>query len=430
MPAKAGSQENFALPVVLPSLSSDKLRAATSAFVMTMNKTYTVLVADDSKHVRGILERVLVTLGHTPILAHDGQEAVELFAVHAPDLIILDVMMPGIDGYETARRIRKRAGTTWIPIIFLSAASRAEDELAGLEAGGDDFLLKPVNLPLLAAKIKVMQRIAGMQYALREKTDLLERYQEENEHETQLAQHIMNHLVRLDAFRKSELQYWMLPARHFSGDLLAAARTPHGSLYVVLADATGHGLSAALTGVPLIEMFYTMSGRGLPLSMLAHEMNRKIKALMPTRRFVAATLAAIHPQDRLIEVWNGCNPDAVFVGHDGTFLHAWPSTHPALGILDTEEFSGETEVFPWTAPGQLYLYSDGVIEAESPNGAAFSKEQLQHILATAAAHNRVERLQTAVTAHLDGRPAHDDISMLVVNCTTKDLSPKGKLGLL
>lgn len=391
---------------------------------MTTTKPYTVLIVDDSKPIRLTLERFVVTLGHTAVVATDGQEAVNLFVTRAPNLIILDVMMPGMNGYETARQIRKYAETSWVPIIFLSAASKAEDQLTGLEAGGDDFLLKPVNLPLLAAKIKVMQRIASMQEALREKTALLGHLQEESENEIQLAKHIMNHLVHLDAFRKSELQHWLVPAKHFSGDLLAAARTPQGSLHMVLADATGHGLSAALTGIPLVEMFYTMSERGLPLSMLAHEMNRKINALMPVGRFVAATLAAIHPHDRLIEVWNGCNPNALLVGHDGALLHSWPSTHPALGILDTEEFSGETEVFPWTSPGQLYLYSDGLIEAENSQREAFGEERLWQVLTTSSSENRVQRLRAAATAHLDGRPAHDDISLLVANCTAKDLIPK------
>ena len=80
-----------------------------SACVMTMTKPYTVLIADDSKQIRLTLERFIVTLGHTVIVATDGQEAVDLFVAHAPDLIILDVMMPGIDGYETTRQIRKQA---------------------------------------------------------------------------------------------------------------------------------------------------------------------------------------------------------------------------------------------------------------------------------------------------------------------------------
>ena len=385
-----------------------------------MTKPYTILVADDSHNVRLLLETFLRSLGYYPILATDGQEAVAAFITHSPDLVILDVIMPGMDGYEATRQIRAQANSHWTPIIFLSSASKVDDELIGLDAGGDDYLTKPVNLPLLKAKINVMRRIADMQYALREKTEILERHQEESAYETQLAQHILNHLVHLDDFRKNELEHWLVPAKHFSGDLLAAARTPHGSLYVILADATGHGLSAALTGIPLIELFYTMSERGALLSTLAHEMNRKIKTLMPTGRFVAATLAAVHPHERRIEVWNGCNPEALLIGQNGTLLHTWPSTHPALGVLAPGEFSGETESFPWMTPCHLYLYSDGLIEAENVNNVAFSSERLRQILTTSAPETRVKRLKAEVTSHLDGRPAHDDVSLLAVGCTAKD----------
>ena len=385
-----------------------------------MEKQYTILVVDDSKSERSILEHFLTTLGYIPILAENGHDAMELFAAHSPDMVILDVVMPGVDGYEVARRIRERAGSTWIPILFLSGATKLDDEITGLAAGGDDYLFKPVNFPLLTAKIAVMQHIAEMQHSLREKTALLEHYQEETEHEQELAKHILNHLVRRDTFRKSNIQHWVVPAKQFSGDLLAATPTPNGTLHVILSDATGHGLAAALTGIPLIETFYNLSERGLPLAILAHELNRKIKTLMPTGRFVAATLAAIRHQDRLIEIWNGGNPDAVFIDETGRLIRSWPSTHPALGILDHTEFSGETAIFPWTIPGQLCLFSDGLIEAESPTGEIFGEERVRQILTESSMENRIGRLRASVTAHLDGRPAHDDISILAVNCKAKN----------
>jgi DNA-binding response OmpR family regulator len=392
-----------------------------------MERTYTVLIADDSKHIRHLLRHFVSSLGHTPVMAEDGEEALALFAKTTPDLVLLDVMMPKLSGYEVARLIRAQFPSTWVPIIFLSAASEQENEIQGLEVGGDDYLAKPIRLPVLAAKIKVMQRLVDMHRALQEKTDLLERYQEENEQEQQLAKHMMEHLVRLDRFQGREIEHWMVPARHFSGDLIAAAHSPNNTLYVILADATGHGLSAALSGIPVVDVFYAMSQRGFPLSIIAHEMNRKIKSLIPTGKFIAATIAAIHKRDRLIEVWNGSNPPALFVGEDGEILHSWPSVHPALGVLDNIEFSGETDVFPWSVSGQLWIYSDGLTEAESPTGEAFGEERVEKILTESSDSLRTDKLRAAVTMHLGGRLAHDDISVLTVNCEPEVIPKKLKV---
>jgi len=397
------------------------------SLVSRMEKTYTILIADDSKHIRYLLEHFVTSLGYASVLAEDGEEALQMFATAAPDLVLLDVMMPKLTGYDVAQRIRTQLSSTWVPIIFLSAASEEQNEIQGLEVGGDDYLAKPIRLPLLAAKIKVMQRLADMHRALQEKTELLERYQEDNEQEQQLAKHMMEHLVRLDRFQGKEIEHWMVPTRHFSGDLIAAAYSPNNTLYVILADATGHGLSAALSGIPVIDVFYAMSQRGFPLSIIAHEMNRKIKSLIPTGKFIAATLAAIHRKDRLIEVWNGSNPTAMFLSEHGEVLHAWPSVHPALGVLDNAEFSGETDVFPWTVPGQLWIYSDGLTEAESPTSEAFNEERLQKILTETPVVQRTDSLRAAVTAHLSGRPAHDDISVLAVNCDPEEVLRKQKV---
>jgi two-component system, HptB-dependent secretion and biofilm response regulator len=400
---------------------------ASPTLVRRMERTYTVLIADDSKHIRYLLRHLVATLGYTPVMAEDGEEALQLFTTVTPDLVLLDVMMPKLNGYEVAQRIRSQLSSSWVPIIFLSAASEEENEIQGLEVGGDDYLTKPIRLSVLAAKIRVMKRLADMHRALQEKTDLLERYQEENEQEQRMAKHMMEHLVRLDRFQGKEIEHWMVPARHFSGDLIAAAHSPNNTLYVILADATGHGLSAALSGIPVIDVFYAMSQRGFPLSIIAHEMNRKIKSLIPTGKFIAATLAAIHKRDRLIEVWNGSNPTAMFLSETGEVLHSWPSVHPALGVLDHLEFSGETDIFPWSVPGQLWIYSDGLTEAESPTGEPFNEDRLQKILTETPVVRRTDSLRTAVNSHLHGRSAHDDVSVLVINCEPEEILRKQKV---
>lgn len=132
-----------------------------------------ILVADDSKTTLGLITVSLEKLGHTVITANNSQEAIEIYQKDRPDLIILDVMMEGINGFECARQIRAINTDDWIPIIFLSGAVDDENIEKGINAGGDDYLTKPYSEVTLASKIKAMQRIATMRKKLYETTQQL-----------------------------------------------------------------------------------------------------------------------------------------------------------------------------------------------------------------------------------------------------------------
>jgi len=124
-----------------------------------------VLLADDTKTERLIITSYLERLGHTVIQAENGKLAVSLYHSEKPDLVLLDVIMPEMDGHEAAQQMRHDE-SLWVPIIFLSGRVEPEDIFAGIEAGGDDYLTKPVNVRILEAKMISMQRIAKMRRKL------------------------------------------------------------------------------------------------------------------------------------------------------------------------------------------------------------------------------------------------------------------------
>lgn len=132
-----------------------------------------ILIADDSKTTRTLLASSLKKLGHSIIEAENGQQAIDLFKKSRPDLIILDVIMEGLDGFECAKRIRNINSDDWIPIIFLSGAVDDENIARGINSGGDDYLTKPYSEITLFAKIKAMQRISDMRNKLFELTQKL-----------------------------------------------------------------------------------------------------------------------------------------------------------------------------------------------------------------------------------------------------------------
>ena len=127
----------------------------------------TVLLVDDQRTTRTVLEAELRALGVQTIWqAESGEKALEVFKQHRPDIVLLDILMPGRDGYWAARQIRENEQGGWTPIIFLSTMGNDLDLSHGIEAGGDDYLVKPVSPTVLQAKLRAMQRLLNMRRRL------------------------------------------------------------------------------------------------------------------------------------------------------------------------------------------------------------------------------------------------------------------------
>lgn len=374
-----------------------------------------ILIVDDTPTNAKQLESVSKKLGHIGVLAPNGLEAITRFQDDQPDLVFMDVMMPVMDGIEAVRRIRQIPCDRWVPIIFFSALDQMQDIVRGLEAGGDDYIVKPASLQILRAKINSYARVIALQREVQANTRELREWREDAEEQTRLGAHVMSRLTDASGLRDPMLRHFNMPAETFSGDLLCAARAPGEVLNVLLADAAGHGLAAALTAMPLTQAFYSMTAKGFPLPSIAEELNRKLKAILPADRFVAATLAAIDVRNQTVEVWNGGNPDAIFINQGGEVSMRWSSGHPPLGILPDKYFSGTTETVVFHEPGDLLLCSDGLTEATSPEGAWFGIEGvLACVTPGKESGERFTGLLAGIEQHLGGKPGHDDISALLV----------------
>src|SRR5437870_4955639 len=121
-----------------------------------------ILIADDTPANLHILQLRLAANGYEIITATDGEEAITAARQHHPDLILLDVMMPKLDGIEVCRQLRADPSLPFIPIIMVTAKADPKDVVAGLEAGGDEYLTKPVDQPALVARVKSMLRIKSL----------------------------------------------------------------------------------------------------------------------------------------------------------------------------------------------------------------------------------------------------------------------------
>lgn len=375
-----------------------------------------ILAVDDEDANLLFLEKALSRKGHQVILAHTGEEALALFERAQPDLVLMDVMLPGWDGFETTRRIRAGGGQgrRWVPLIFLSAVGRTSDIVKGLAVGGDDYLTKPVDLALLESKIGAMQRIALLQRELEARNKDLAEVQAAGEKQRRTSAKIFNRLMRLDSPQR-HVQFRVLPSDVFSGDLVSAAEGPDSSIYMMLADAAGHGLDAATSVLPLVSKFYALAQNGHPLARIAQDMNRQLHDFLPTPHFVAAVLVKADPARQVLEVLNAGMPAASLVAPNGDRIRQFHSNYMPFGLqlLGQEDYQPE---FEHLKPGyQIVACSDGLTESGAEDGKPFGLEGIEMAIRNAySPDSRLSAILAAYDRHQAGRKARDDVSIAIL----------------
>lgn len=371
-----------------------------------------VLIADDNMTDRMLLSSIVRRQGHHVLQAGNGDEAVRVFEQMRPQIVLLDVMMPVMDGFEAARRIKALAGEALVPVIFLTSMSEDEALVRCLEAGGDDFLPKPYNQIILAAKIHAMERMRRLQATVLKQRDELARHHGHLLNEQRVAKVVFDQVAHSGCLGAPNIRYLQSPYALFNGDLLLAASSPGGDLHVLLGDFTGHGLPAAVGAMPLADVFYGMTAKGYGLTETLREMNAKLKRILPPDMFCCATLISLSVNRRMVEVWNGGMPDGYLLRNNGERVLLSSKALP-LGILAPERFDPKTQAFPIEQGDRIFLLSDGVIETTNDREMLFGVERLEAVLASNQDRDRLfEDIRQALQAfHGETR---DDVSMVQV----------------
>lgn len=387
-------------------------------------ETLKILIADDNQSDRMILQAIVKRQGYEVVVAKDGVEAIEQFERESPQIILLDALMPRMDGFEAARSIKNLAGEELVPIIFLTSLTDAESLAKCLEAGGDDFLSKPYNRIILQAKINAFNRMRIMHQTLQQQRDQIA---ENNEHllqEQEVAKTVFDNVAHLGCLHANNIKHLLSPLSVFNGDVLLACQKPSGGMHVLLGDFTGHGLPAAIGAMPLAEIFYGMTNKGFSMTDVLREINQKLKHILPVGFFCCACMIDMSFIRRDLEVWIGGLPDAVLYRHDGT-IELVKSNHLPLGVLSADRFTSETYKFDMDLGDRIFMWSDGILEARNEEGEMFGEDRLLAMMANQGSPaNLFSAIQNGVQDFIGESERDDDLTMVEVAMLAED-----KLGL-
>ncbi|ABK44234.1 putative PAS/PAC sensor protein [Magnetococcus marinus MC-1] len=500
----------------------------------------TIWVVDDSATIRLMLDKFYRELGYRVVLMKDGLEAITAVeSGNKPDLMLLDVDMPGMNGFDVCRIIRQHHDQPpTLPIIMLTSSDDEADIERAFALGVDEYLLKPVNWSLLKQRTRLLlerrQAVRGQQssqqwlaalfstavdaivvfdedgiildvnpalerlfgyvravmigqgiqlllptapsgpesvvqtpsvdqitassgsgqevkarhrdgnhfivqlavsrvesedgesrffaiiHDLTEQKMLQKALMARNEEMLRERSIVADILDRMRAHSTNDVTGVFTifhPMERASGDILIAATRPTGVRHVFLGDFTGHGLTAALAGPMVTDIFCTMTNKGFAPDQILTEMNRQLHVKLPTTLFLAASFIEYDPAQKRLFIWNGGNPPLFLLRNDGS-VRTFPSHTLSLGIVGGQSFDAQGCTLHVEEGEQVVAYTDGITEVAAQHSVdMFGEDRVVELFQRADSLEEVKDLLLKELCAFSGSEVmDDDLSMVIVQC--------------
>ena len=379
-----------------------------------------LLVVDDNEDNRYTLILRLELEGYQDIAtADDGQAALELLRTQPFDLVLLDVMMPNVDGYQVLEQLRAEGRLHNLPVIMISALNELDSVVRCIELGAVDYLSKPFDPVLLKARVGASLEKKRLRDAVR---DHLARIEEELEAARQLQLSMVPRVFPpVTAELPFEIFGMMEPAREVGGDLYDFYESDDGTLNFLIGDVSGKGVAAALfmarakNVMRLVTRLLRRADGSAPgPAEIVATVNRELCQDNPEMMFVTLFFGMLDPRTGALRFTNaGHSPPYVLSGDGVTPITACKGR--PLGVRANSTFeTGELMLAPGEA---IYLHTDGITEAANTLHELFAERRLEAVLRGTAGQPIkaiVDAVTDAVRAFADGAPQSDDITALAI----------------
>ena len=395
-----------------------------------------ILLVDDDPIARRIHSILLKAQGHEVVEAADGELAWRLVEEGGINFVVSDWMMPNLAGVDLCRRIRAAALDRYVYVILCTSKGAKTDLIEGMDAGADDFLVKPVGPDELRVKVRAGERVLSLQQGLADKNNELARINKQLqsshkliEDDLKAAAWMQQRLLPPPALEANGLRcHWLLePSGYVAGDIFNFFPMDEREVGFYLLDVSGHGVPAAMLSVTLSMILTPDASRGSPLKRFnratqlseilspgeaIRELNRRFQSkddryftmiygLFDTRSSILRVAQAGHPGPILI----GKNSHPEILGTGGMPVGLWHD-------IDFDCFEVQVK-----AGDRLLLYSDGVTESINVKGELFGDKRLLAYLngmASQPLDRLLEGLLKEIRDWRNGTESGDDVSLLAI----------------
>jgi len=375
-----------------------------------------ILIVDDTPANLRLLSQMLSEQGYQVRPVLEGRLALTAAQVKPPDLILLDIRMPDLNGYQVCERLKSDSKTKNIPIIFISALDAILDKVKAFTAGGVDYITKPFHVEEVLARVET-------HLALHKLQEQLELANKKMTQELALAGEVQEgfFLQELPVISGWQLSIKLKSARETSGDFFDVIPLPRGYYGILMADVVDKGVAAALFMALSWSLFRTYAA-DFPShpEMVLTSVNQRILDDTSAKQFVTVFYGVLDPvSGRFVYANAGHSPPLIFNSQSDEKLIRLENTGKPLGLFEDEVWEqGETVL----SPGEVVvIYTDGVSEAQNDQQEFFDESGLvasvkQHLGAPAG--DIANGILANVKKFIAGAPQGDDIGIAVL---TRDL---------
>ena len=368
-----------------------------------------ILIVDDIKANVDVLVQALRN-DYKLSVALDGASALRSVEKNPPDLVLLDIMMPGIDGYEVCRRLRENEQTRDLPVMFLTSLEDVQDKARGFEIGANDYLTKPFEILEVKARVRSLVRAKAYADAIREAREM----------ELSIAREIQMGILPSDFSSCTDgtgldIHAVLEPAQQVGGDLYNVLRAADDRVALVLGDVSGKGIPASLFMAVTMTLVRSMARLYERPEDIVRHVSDELATQNPRKMFVTMACLVYDLKSRRVTCANAGHNPVLYFGPGKPPRFVFPSTGMVAGLFPGNSVSDESLVLE---PGDtMVLYSDGVTEAFSKEEELFGDERLLAQVTGQpglSAAETVSGILGAVRKHATGAHQSDDISILAV----------------